>query len=128
MATTGAPRDRRAAHMRPTATAADVDTSDWPAEVAGTIESGVQRVRELTTGRAITAARWLVAAVLLTITGTAVLVLLVIAIVRILDAYLPDAVFGDDHIWAAYLIVGLLAFVPGLILLAKRTDSSPDGG
>ena len=39
----------------------DVDTTDWPAQAADTIERAVQGVRDKTTGPAITVARWLVA-------------------------------------------------------------------
>ena len=34
-------------------------------------------------------------------------VLLIVLLVRLLDVYLPDSVFGEDHMWAAYLILGL---------------------
>jgi hypothetical protein len=102
-----------------------VDMDDWPAQAADTIERVVQNVRDKTTGPAINAARWLVAGLFLVATGSVVVVLLVVMFVRLLDVYLPDAVFGEDHIWAAYGILGTLISVAGLILLSKRT-SSPD--
>ena len=115
----------RPAHLR-ALPSPEVDTSDWPAQAADTIERVVQGVRDKTTGPAITAARWFVAGVFLLFAGTAVLILLVIALVRVLDVYLPDSIFGDHHVWAAHTIVGLPLFLAGLLLLARRNRHDPD--
>ena len=104
----------------------EVDTTDWPAQAADTIERAVQGVRDKTTGPAITAARWAVAGLFLVIIGTTVAILLAIALVRVLDVYLPESVFGETHVWAAYLILGLPVFVAGIVLLAKRHSPDPD--
>jgi len=104
----------------------EIETADWPAQAADTIERAVQGVREKTTGPAITAARWTVAGLFLVIIGTTVAILLAIALVRVLDAYLPDSVFGESHVWAAYLILGLPLFFGGIYLLAKRHSPDPD--
>jgi hypothetical protein len=96
-----------------------VDTSDWPAQAADTIERTVQSVRDKTTGPAITAARWAVAGLAAMLLGTAALILIVIALVRVLDVYLPDAVFGEQHVWAAHLILGAPLFLLGVLLLWK---------
>jgi hypothetical protein len=104
----------------------EVDVDDWPAQAADTIERVVQNVRDKTTGPAISAARWLVAGLFLVATGTVVVVLLVIMFVRLLDVYLPVAVFGEDHIWAAYGILGTVISVAGLVLLSKRTTPPAD--
>jgi hypothetical protein len=104
----------------------EVDTSDWPAQAADAIERTVQSVRSKTTGPAITAARWLVAGLFVLVAGTVVAILLAIALVRVLDAYLPDSVFGEDHVWAAHLLVGLPLFLGGMVLLAKRNSHDPD--
>ncbi len=108
------------------ATAPKVDTTDWPAQAADTIERVVQGVRDKTTGPAITAARWFVAAMFLLLAGTMLLVLLVITFVRLLDSYLPDSVFGEEHVWAAHGIVGIVLTAGGLLALSKRTGGSPD--
>lgn len=114
------------AARRPTSLpAADVDTTDWPAQAADTIERVVQGVRDKTTGPAISAARWFVAGLFMLVAGTMALILLVVGLVRVLDAYLPDAVFGEDHVWAAHGLVGLILAIVGLVLLAKRS-SAPD--
>lgn len=106
---------------RPSSYAAPaVGTSDWPVQAADTIERVVQGVRDKTTGPAITAARWLVAGLVLLLVGTMVAILLAVASVRMLDAYLPDSVFGKHHVWAAHAIVGLPLFGIGLLLLRRR--------
>jgi hypothetical protein len=48
--------------------------------------------------------------------------MLAVAAVRALDAYLPDAVFGEDHVWAAHGIVGLVFALAGALLWSKRTQ------
>ena len=90
----------------------DVDTTDWPAQAADTIEKAVQGVREKTTGPAITAVRWFVAGLFLATMGITVAILLAIVLVRVLDIFLP--------VWAAYLVLGLPLFIAGMVLLAKR--------
>ena len=114
------PREPRAAARPTTYPATDVDTADWPAQAADTIERVVQGVRDKTTGPAITAARWMVAGLFGLLVGTMVAILLVVALVRALDAYLPDSVFGEEHVWAAHGILGLPLFLIGLVLLRKR--------
>jgi hypothetical protein len=103
----------------------EVDTTDWPAQAADTIERAVQGVRDKTTGPAISVARWSVAGLFIAIMAVTVGVLLCIALIRVLDVYLPDSVFGEDHVWAAYLIVGLPFFITGIVLLSKRHPKDP---
>jgi hypothetical protein len=55
-----------------------------------------------------------------------VAILLAVALVRVVDVYLPESVFGEEHVWAAHGIVGLLLAGFGLILLRKRRGGSPD--
>ena len=106
--------------------APEVDTTDWPAQAADTIERAVQTVRDKTTGPAITVARWTVAGFFAVIMGTTVAILVSILVVRLLDVYLPESVFGETHVWAAYLILGLPVFGLGIWLLSKRTSPDPD--
>jgi hypothetical protein len=58
--------------------------------------------------------------------GLAGLVLGTIAVVRIIDNYLPDAVFGDEHIWATYLIIGLVFVLAGAVLWVRRHGPGPE--
>jgi hypothetical protein len=58
--------------------------------------------------------------------GTACLVVLIIGAVRLIDSYLPDAVFGDEHTWATYLILGLLFVIAGGLLWGRRHAGGED--
>ena len=77
-------------------------------------------VRDRTTGPALTVARAAVYGTFAGIVGLAALVLGTIAAVRLIDNYLPDAVFGDEHTWATYLIIGLVFVVAGAVLWVRR--------
>jgi hypothetical protein len=101
--------------------ASSVDTTDWPAQAADTIERVVQGVRDKTTGPAINAARWVVAGMFIAVIGVALGVLVVVGLIRLIDVYLPESVFGDSHVWAAYTIVGLIFSIVGLVLLSRRS-------
>jgi predicted lysophospholipase L1 biosynthesis ABC-type transport system permease subunit len=100
--------------------------SDWPAQAADTIERVVGSVRDKTTGPAISVARWIVYGTFGLVLGTVVAVLLAIAAVRLLDAYLPDAVVGEHHTWAAHLVVGALFAVGGMLAWSRRS-ATPRG-
>ena len=92
------------------------DDQDWPAKATETIVTQVGRIRDKTTGPALTAARWAVYAAFAISLGTVALVIFVIGAVRLLDVYLPDEVFGETHMWAAHTIMGAVLFLTGLIL------------
>ena len=94
---------------------------DWPAQAAEAIERVVGSVRDKTTGPAITVARGVVYGTLALLIGAMVGVLLAVAAIRILDVYLPSAVFGDEHVWAAHGLVGLAFTLAGMLLWSKRS-------
>ena len=81
---------------------------DWPAQAADTIERVVGQVRDKTTGPGLTVARGVVYGAFGGIIAIACLIVLIIGAVRLLDSLPPRRVFGEDHIWVAYLIVGLV--------------------
>jgi hypothetical protein len=93
---------------------------DWAAQAADTIERAVGNVRDRTTGPALTVARALVYGTFAALVGLAALVLATIAAFRLVDNYLPDSVFGEEHTWAAYLIIGLVFVVAGAVLWVRR--------
>jgi hypothetical protein len=99
---------------------------DWPAQAADTIERVVGSVRDKTTGPALTVARAVVYGAFATLVGTACLIVLLIGALRVIDSYLPDAVFGEDHMWAAYLILGLLLVIGGGVLWSRRHAGRED--
>jgi hypothetical protein len=67
-----------------------------------------------------------VAGLFLAVAGTGALILLIVMLVRLIDVYLPDSVFGEDHMWAADGILGLVFSVVGLVLLHKRHPAPLD--
>lgn len=93
---------------------------DWPAQFADTIVNVVGSVRDKTTGPALTIARAVVYGTFAGLVGCVALVVLVIAGVRFVDSYLPDAIFGETHTWAAHLIIGLVLTLAGLVLWLRR--------
>ncbi len=99
-----------------------VRTEDWPAQATDAIVRTVEAVRDRTTGPALTIARAIVYGLLAAIVGVAAVILLTVFGVRLLDAYLPDSVFGESHVWAAYLLLGGLCTAVGAVLmvLARR--------
>jgi hypothetical protein len=99
---------------------------DWAAQAADTIERAVGSVRDRTTGPALTVARGVVYGTFAALLGLAALVLGTIAAFRLVDNYLPDAVFGDEHTWAAYLIIGLVFVVAGAVLWVRRHGPGPE--
>jgi hypothetical protein len=95
-------------------------SSDWAAQAADTIERVVGSVRDRTTAPALTAARGVVYGTFAALVGLTALVLGTIAAVRLVDSYLPDAVFGEDHTWAAHLIIGSVFVIAGAVLWLRR--------
>ena len=83
---------------------------DWAVQTADTIERLVETVRSNTSDRLISITRLIVFGMVAGIVGTAALVLFAIAIVRLLDSYLPGGV------WVAHLVLGGLFTLAGLLL------------
>jgi hypothetical protein len=105
----------------PAASAPSALGDDWPAQAADAIEKYVGQVRDATTGKAITAARALVYGTFALLVGTVAVVMLAIAGVRLLDAYLPDSVVGEDHVWVAHALIGGVLALAGMVMWSKRT-------
>jgi hypothetical protein len=97
----------------------DIRTDDWPAQAADQVERIVGVVRDNTTGKAITAARAVVLGVFAIFAAATIILCVLVAADRFLIVYLPDEVFGEDHVWAAHMIVGLLLALPGLWMLRQ---------
>lgn len=126
MARRGAPERPKTDATPPSRYAAgDVRTTDWPMQAADQIERLVGVVRDNTTGKAITAARGLVFGVFALLAGTVVSLFFAIAAVRVLVAYLPGDLVGEQHVWLAHALVGLLFTLPGLWLLRRARRPAP---
>lgn len=96
---------------------------DWPADVAARIETAVAAVRAKATVPAILAAEGVVYGAILAVLGSAMLILFVIAMVRLVIVYLPIDPLGR-RVWiteagAAAILLGL-----GMFLWRKRRPKS----
>jgi hypothetical protein len=106
------------------ATGSGVD-GDWPAQAADTIVRVVGQVRDATTGKVEGAARAIVYGLLAGILGGVIAVLAAITGVRLMVSYLPDAWVGEQHVWVAHLLIGLL-FTGFGTWMYKQRHPKPD--
>lgn len=111
------PRIARGGPSAPATPASDVRTDDWPAQATDAIVKVVGRAHDTITGPIQKAARAIVWGLFAAVLGITALVLVLVLAVRFTDAYLPSSVFGDQHVWAAYLLIGLVLSLGGLYLL-----------
>lgn len=88
---------------------------DWPTQAADSIERFVGTVRSKTVEPAERIVRVVVYGILAAILGVAALVLAIAALVRLLDVLLPG------EVWSAYLLLGALFTIAGLVLWSQRT-------
>jgi predicted membrane channel-forming protein YqfA (hemolysin III family) len=91
---------------------------DWPAQAADAIVGAVEKVRDKTTKPVVTATRAAVFGIVAGVMGLIAVILLVLFLFRMTDAYLPGPV------WAAYLLWGVVFIVAGSIMFARRTPRS----
>ena len=110
-----------------TVSASDVRTDDWPTQATDAIVKVVGTAHDKITGPIQTVARILVYGLLAAILGVTAFVLLVILALRLVNNYLPGSVFGDDHMWAAHLLVGIFFTSAGLVLLRLAKRPAVDG-
>ena len=88
---------------------------DWAADTADRIDHVVAVIRSKTSDRLVGVARLVVYGLLAAVMGTMALILLLIAAIRFLDAYIPRGV------WIPYMALGAIFVVAGLFLWSKRT-------
>ncbi|WP_436794048.1 hypothetical protein [Actinospongicola halichondriae] len=98
---------------------------DWPAQATDAIVTQVGNIRDKTTGPVLKAARYAIFAAFAISLGTVALIILVIGLVRLLDNYLPNSVFGETHTWAAHSILGAVLFVIGFVLFMLKARAKP---
>jgi hypothetical protein len=96
------------------------ESGDWSAQAADTIESVVGTIRDKTTVPLTTVARGIVYGIVAGVMGGAALLLLAIAVIRILDVYIPG------NVWTVYAVIGGLFTVGGLFLWRMRRPKTKD--
>ena len=82
-------------------------------------------VKEQTAGRAMTVVGYVLLAGFAISVGTFALLLSLVMVVRALDVWLPDAVFGETHMWAAHGILGVVFLLLGAVLLKTKAKKRP---
>ncbi|MDQ6695961.1 MAG: hypothetical protein M3Z46_00700 [Actinomycetota bacterium] len=85
----------------------------WPTQATDAIVTVVGKVRDRTTGPALTVARGVVYGLFAAILGVVATVLAITLAIRLADNYIP----GD--IWIVYLVLGALFTIGGLLLWSK---------
>lgn len=88
---------------------------DWAADTADRIDQVVATIRSKTSDKLVGIARLLVYGLLAVVMGVMALILLTIAGIRFLDAYIPRGV------WIPYLLLGAIFVAAGVFLWSKRT-------
>jgi hypothetical protein len=94
--------------------AATFTTGQWPAHAADLVVEIVASVRDKTATPILTIARGVVYGTAIVFLAITAVVLLLVALVRFIDVYLP----GD--VWSAYLLLGTVLTAVGLALWATR--------
>ena len=93
--------------------------ADWPDQAADTVVRVIDQVRDRTTGQVLTAARGIVYGFIGVFAAVVALVLFIVGSVRFVDIWLPRGV------WAAYLLIGTVFLVAGLLVWRKRALPAP---
>lgn len=93
---------------------------DWEVRATHKIVETVDKVREQTAGRAVKIARIVLLVLFAVSLGTLAVIIALIGAVRALDNYLPNAVFGETHTWAAHTVIGAVFVLVAVVLLATK--------
>ena len=93
---------------------------NWAPQLADTIERVVGQVRDKTTKPIIMVARGLVFGLLGAIVGLLALVLLLIGVLRALQAVIEWPFSHPTAVWVSYVLLGGLFCLAGAFCMAKR--------
>jgi hypothetical protein len=89
--------------------------SGFNIKATNTFINFIESVRNKTTGPILGLARACVYGVILTVSASITLIFLVIGLIRLINIALPGSV------WSAYLALGLLFHIAGILLWSRRT-------
>ncbi|MFV0526511.1 MAG: LPXTG cell wall anchor domain-containing protein [Acidimicrobiales bacterium] len=96
-------------------------TPDWPARATATVVQYVDTVRSRTTGPALRVSRRVVYFTAIGLIAVVALPMIMILLVRLAvaaTAYVPSVDEGES--WLAYMILGVLFLMAGLLLWRKK--------
>ncbi len=100
-----------------------IGPDDWPEQAADKVVDLVDRVKGYTTDNAVAAIRGLIYGLVALVLGTSALILAIVILVRLADAYLPIGSGVGDATWAAHLFIGSLLTIAGLGAWGSRGGS-----
>ena len=103
---------------------AATESGDWPAQAADTVVRIVDDVRSKTTDNIVLLVRSIVYGLVILVLGLAIIVMLSVALLRIVDAYLPIGDGVGSATWAAHGLLGALLSILGLGAWMSRTGST----
>jgi hypothetical protein len=93
---------------------------NWAANLADTIERNVATIRNKTTRPLLLAYRGVIFGIVAVFGAAIALILLLIALIRALQALLDLAFDHATAVWLSYLLVGVVFTIVGLIVMKKR--------
>jgi uncharacterized membrane protein len=93
---------------------------NWATETTDTVVRIVDQVRNQTTTKVVYAARGLVFGLIAAILGLFIVVVLLVGLMRGLQALLELAMSWDQAVYTSYFVVGGVFTLIGLILFTKR--------
>jgi len=103
---------------------ASPESSDLAGQATDWVVEKVDRLRALTTENAVLALRIVVFGLVISVLVIAALLLGIVMVVRLADAYLPIGAGVGDASWAAHGFIGVLFSVIGLGAWLSRTGST----
>jgi hypothetical protein len=90
---------------------------DFPAKIADLLETTATRIRAMTVDRVARWIKWTAASMIIALLGLIVVIFLIVGVFRLLGELI-----GVE--WA-YVLLGGLFVVAGLLLLGRRTSETP---
>ncbi len=102
-------------------TTSSATDEDWAAKATTTVVGYVDTVRTATTGKALVASRALVYFLVAGLAGFVALIIALVLLVRLVTSLTAFFSFIDDgEVWLAYLILGSVFTLVGMVLWKKK--------
>ncbi|MCU1394246.1 MAG: hypothetical protein JWM34_2674 [Ilumatobacteraceae bacterium] len=93
---------------------------DWAPKLADTVVRIVGSVRDKTTAKVLTAYRGVIYGLIAAFGGMVIVVLLIIALFRGLQALLDIGLAHHNSVWISYLAIGAIFSLGGMMLMKRR--------
>jgi hypothetical protein len=94
--------------------------TDWPAQAADQVVGVIDKARDATTGKVITAARALVYGIIISVLAATIAVLLLIFTIRLVTELFLLLPYDWVGVWCTYVLFGLVFSISGALVFRKR--------